>query len=107
MSLTIKTTRTEPTMGAQMILHIKEHHLARAKQVLAVNVQAGRFPATGFSTFIGPNASGTPLSERKPGKTIAAPKGTTVRWYDAPHELNAKAYSDAFDWLVRKLRAGR
>jgi dienelactone hydrolase len=33
----------------------------------------------------------------------AAPRGTTVRWYDAPHELNAKAYSDAFDWLEEKL----
>ena len=34
----------------------------------------------------------------------AAPKGTTVRWYDAPHALDAAAYSDAFDWLARKLR---
>ena len=33
----------------------------------------------------------------------AAPKGTTVRWYDAPHELNDKAYRDAFDWLREKL----
>jgi dienelactone hydrolase len=33
----------------------------------------------------------------------AAPKGTTVRWYDAPHELNAAAYRDAFDWLTSKL----
>ena len=36
----------------------------------------------------------------------AAPRGTTVRWYDAPHELNDKAYRDAFDWLERKLRQG-
>ena len=34
----------------------------------------------------------------------AAPKGTTVRWYDAPHELNSAAYRDAFDWLLRKTR---
>jgi hypothetical protein len=34
----------------------------------------------------------------------AAPKGTTVRWYDAPHELNSAAYRDAFDWLLRKNR---
>ena len=33
----------------------------------------------------------------------AAPKGTTVRWYDAPHELNDAAYRDAFDWLTSKL----
>jgi dienelactone hydrolase len=33
----------------------------------------------------------------------AAPKGTTVRWYDAPHELSAQAYRDAFAWLARKL----
>ena len=35
----------------------------------------------------------------------AAPKGTTVRWYDAPHALDLPAYGDAFDWLVRKLRS--
>jgi dienelactone hydrolase len=34
----------------------------------------------------------------------AAPRGTTVRWYDAGHALNAKAYRDAFGWLVQKLR---
>jgi dienelactone hydrolase len=34
----------------------------------------------------------------------AAPGGTTVRWYDAPHALNDAAYRDAFAWLVRKLR---
>lgn len=33
----------------------------------------------------------------------AAPKGTTVRWYSAPHALDRKAYSDAFDWLAQKL----
>jgi uncharacterized protein len=33
----------------------------------------------------------------------AAPSGTTVRWYDAPHALNGKAYADAFDWLATKL----
>ena len=33
----------------------------------------------------------------------AAPRGTTVRWYDAPHELNDDAYRDAFAWLERKL----
>jgi dienelactone hydrolase len=34
----------------------------------------------------------------------AAPRGTTVRWYDAPHALDRVAYDDAFDWLARKLR---
>jgi dienelactone hydrolase len=33
----------------------------------------------------------------------AAPKGTLLRWYRAPHALNATAYQDAFDWLARKL----
>jgi dienelactone hydrolase len=33
----------------------------------------------------------------------AAPAGTVVRWYDATHALNSKAYDDAFDWLARKL----
>jgi predicted esterase len=33
----------------------------------------------------------------------AAPSGTTVHWYNAPHELNRAAYHDAFDWLAGKL----
>jgi uncharacterized protein len=33
----------------------------------------------------------------------AAPKGTVLRWYAAPHALNATAYQDAFDWLAGKL----
>jgi dienelactone hydrolase len=33
----------------------------------------------------------------------AAPRGTTVRWYDAPHQLDEAAYTDAFDWLQRRL----
>jgi dienelactone hydrolase len=33
----------------------------------------------------------------------AAPKGTTVRWYDAPHALDRGAYHDAFNWLTREL----
>jgi dienelactone hydrolase len=33
----------------------------------------------------------------------AAPSGTTVRWYDAPHALDRAAYDDAFDWLAGKL----
>ena len=33
----------------------------------------------------------------------AAPSGTTVRWYDAQHALNRKAYDDAFAWLATKL----
>ena len=33
----------------------------------------------------------------------AAPRGTTVRWYKAPHALNRTAYHDAFDWLARRL----
>ena len=34
----------------------------------------------------------------------SAPAGTTVRWYAAPHALNAAAYDDAFAWLRAKLR---
>ena len=34
----------------------------------------------------------------------AAPRGTLVHWYDAPHELDRAAYRDAFAWLTRKLR---
>jgi uncharacterized protein len=34
----------------------------------------------------------------------AAPRGTLVRWYDAPHELDRAAYREAFAWLLRKLR---
>ncbi len=33
----------------------------------------------------------------------AAPHGTTVHWYAAPHALNRAAYHDAFDWFARKL----
>jgi len=33
----------------------------------------------------------------------AAPSGTRVRWYDAPHALNQRAYREAFDWLDAKL----
>jgi uncharacterized protein len=33
----------------------------------------------------------------------AAPKGTTVRWYDASHGLNRRAYRDAFAWLADRL----
>jgi dienelactone hydrolase len=33
----------------------------------------------------------------------AAPTGTKVRWYAAPHALDAAAYRDAFTWLEKKL----
>ncbi len=33
----------------------------------------------------------------------AAPRGTTVRWYDARHALNDAAYDNAFAWLAGKL----
>jgi dienelactone hydrolase len=33
----------------------------------------------------------------------AAPKGTLLRWYAAPHELNTAATRDQLDWLARKL----
>ena len=33
----------------------------------------------------------------------AAPTGTTVRWYDADHGLNAKAYHDQLTWLAQRL----
>ena len=36
----------------------------------------------------------------------AAPPGTTVRWYEAGHELNPAAYRAAFAWLAAKLHAG-
>jgi dienelactone hydrolase len=36
----------------------------------------------------------------------AAPPGTSVKWYDAPHALNKQAYSDAFSWLAKKLPIG-
>ncbi len=35
----------------------------------------------------------------------AAPRGTLVRWYPTGHALNAKAYGDAFTWLLARLRA--
>jgi dienelactone hydrolase len=34
----------------------------------------------------------------------AAPKGTVVRWYPTGHALDAKAYDDAFTWLLDRLR---
>ncbi len=34
----------------------------------------------------------------------AAPRGTLVRWYPTGHALGAKAYSDAFMWLLQRLR---
>jgi dienelactone hydrolase len=37
----------------------------------------------------------------------AAPRGSTVRWYDAPHALDQAAYRDAFAWLARKLAGDR
>jgi dienelactone hydrolase len=33
----------------------------------------------------------------------AAPKGTSLRWYDASHALNERAYNDAFAWLQQRL----
>jgi dienelactone hydrolase len=33
----------------------------------------------------------------------AAPHGTVVRWYQAPHALDTTAYEDAFAWLAKKL----
>jgi dienelactone hydrolase len=35
----------------------------------------------------------------------AAPPGTTVRWYDAGHALNARAWRDAARWLLGRLHA--
>ncbi len=35
----------------------------------------------------------------------AAPRGTLVRWYPTGHALSAKAYDDAFAWLLQKLHA--
>jgi uncharacterized protein len=36
----------------------------------------------------------------------AAPRGTEVRWYEAGHALNERAYRDQLDWLERRLRIG-
>jgi dienelactone hydrolase len=33
----------------------------------------------------------------------ATPDGTDIRWYDAGHELDTKAYRDQLAWLARKL----
>jgi dienelactone hydrolase len=33
----------------------------------------------------------------------AAPSGTAVKWYEAPHALNEQAYRYAFTWLAKKL----
>ena len=33
----------------------------------------------------------------------AAPRGTIVRWYNAPHSLDRAAYRDAYAWLLRRL----
>lgn len=33
----------------------------------------------------------------------AAPRGTELRWYQAPHELSIVAYRDQLGWLARKL----
>jgi dienelactone hydrolase len=35
----------------------------------------------------------------------AAPRGTTVRWYDTGHALSDRAYADARSWLVARLRS--
>ncbi len=35
----------------------------------------------------------------------AAPRGTLVRWYPTGHALDPKAYSDAFTWLLQRLRS--
>jgi predicted esterase len=36
----------------------------------------------------------------------AAPEDTSVRWYESGHELSTRAYSDAIEWLTKKLEAG-
>jgi dienelactone hydrolase len=35
----------------------------------------------------------------------AVPHGTVVRWYPTGHALDAKAYDDAFTWLLARLRS--
>jgi predicted esterase len=34
----------------------------------------------------------------------AAPPGTTVRWYDAGHALDATAWHETERWLLQRLR---
>ena len=36
----------------------------------------------------------------------AAPRGTAIRWYDAGHALDVKAYREQLAWLTRKLGIG-
>jgi dienelactone hydrolase len=66
--------------------------------------------------YIGWAKSGTVLLEDGTKDTVvprsallniahAAPKGTILRWYDAPHALDEKAYGDAFTWLTQELHA--
>src|SRR5215207_6191992 len=43
-------------------------------------------------------------AERPPRPGRAAPKGATVRWYDADHGLNPTAYHEQLDWLAQMLR---
>ena len=36
----------------------------------------------------------------------AAPQDTSVRWYASGHELSTRAYTDAIEWLTKKLGSG-
>jgi len=79
MPVIIKSQQPGGALSTMLPLHIKEYHLRRGKQVLALNVQAGRFPATGFSTFIGSGPAGAPPPPPPPGAAMKPPRGTTRR----------------------------
>ena len=36
----------------------------------------------------------------------AAPNDTSVRWYASGHQLSTRAYTDAIEWLTKKLEPG-
>jgi len=79
MPVIIKSQRPGGALSELLPLHIKEYHLTRAKQVLALNVYAGRFPETGFSTFVGSGPAGAPPPPPQPGDPMRAPRATTRR----------------------------
>jgi hypothetical protein len=67
-------------------LLLKEHHLMRAKQVLAINQNAGRFSKDDYDTFIGPGGGRTgnadnPNSPVKPPNTTRRDLNTVQAKY--------------------------
>jgi hypothetical protein len=80
MSVAPKVIRNpnQSIIARDLPLNIARHHLMRAKQVLAINQNQGRFTKTDYDTFIGVGSLATarlPL----PGEPDRAPPGTTRR----------------------------